>query len=234
MCTLYKIVLKIAIILPLQYFVSCKESNDSTIRRYIKRYYQNINRNEYVQAVKQIDKAIQLDSNRHELYFLRGRANVLLKDFDLAIKDYSISLRQNPLSIAAYFYRGAAYSLNDSEQLAISDFNKALEIKTRNGLIYDINNQGDPIYGIEKDISSSKIKYNRALSFYSIHSDSLALLDFSHCVQAKYELGESLFYTGVIELSYGNKDKACYSLGEELKLGEEGAKEYINKYCSSN
>ena len=80
-------------------------------------------------AIEDCDKAIEINSNYAEVYYLRANAKASMSDFYGAIEDYTNAIEiNNPENADAYLFRGRAKaSINDFNG-AIRDYNKQLEI----------------------------------------------------------------------------------------------------------
>jgi tetratricopeptide (TPR) repeat protein len=91
-------------------------------------YYKQENDEE---AIKEFNKAIEIDPNCAEAYFNRGKAEEF--DYtDRAIADYSKAIELKPGYVEAYNWRGMAYELDKKNyDKAISDFSKAIEINPK-------------------------------------------------------------------------------------------------------
>jgi len=82
----------------------------------------------YQLAIKDYDKAIELDSTNVWLaYLARAAVYADMKDFTQAINDFTKAMELNPKSPVPYFHRGAAYVTIGNYQQAIKDFNVYIE-----------------------------------------------------------------------------------------------------------
>jgi tetratricopeptide (TPR) repeat protein len=94
-------------------------------------------------AIKDINTAIQLDPDRIEYYWQRGFIHWLLKDFQVAIADYT-KVIDNPSKIDssslinAYRHRGFTYYNLKEYNKAISDTTKAIELDPKNADLYQL------------------------------------------------------------------------------------------------
>ncbi len=80
-------------------------------------------------AMIDINKAIELNPNNSEAYYIRGNLKSFsLWDFQSAILDYNKALSIKPTYVDAYYQRGFAKSILKDNQGAFSDFNKAIKL----------------------------------------------------------------------------------------------------------
>lgn len=110
------------------------------------------------------DRAISHKQNTAKAYNNRGLAYHELKQYELAIKDYSQAIQLDSGYVAAYNNRGNSYYELAEYQLALTDFNQSLQLK--------------PNY--------SKGHLNRGLAYYQIDKNEQACSEF----QKACDLGE--------------------------------------------
>lgn len=96
---------------------SCKshkytDTNDTTdltsAQDYLKKADIQLNLKKYKEALKLLNKAVELDSFSGEIFAARGLAKYYLKDYTGAIKDYNSSLAIIPDFAEVYDWRGLA------------------------------------------------------------------------------------------------------------------------------
>ena len=95
--------------------------------------YQKFDQGNFKGAILDSTKAIEIDPQNEEAYFLRANAYFQnpkgnpRKNFKSAIDDYSKVIEIVPYNADAYFNRGLAKSYLKKDKEAIADFNKAIE-----------------------------------------------------------------------------------------------------------
>ena len=88
-------------------------------------------------AIEYLNKAIQLQPNYAETYFIQGRIYYEnLHQHQLAIEGFNEAIRLNPKYAQAYQSRGVVYYSLQQYQRAIEDFNKAINLKPDNADTY--------------------------------------------------------------------------------------------------
>ena len=90
-----------------------------------------INKSNFVKAIRNFDKAIEIDDQLNEAFFYRAYSKTLLKDYKQAVKDYTKVLELINDDELAYLNRGRIYSLLKKNEEAISDFKSALKIDNK-------------------------------------------------------------------------------------------------------
>jgi tetratricopeptide (TPR) repeat protein len=84
-------------------------------------------------AIISLTKAIELDSNYKDAYYLRAYSNHRYGKFEAAIDDYSKTIEFDPNHDEAYYFRGVVKGTINDFSGAISDYSKAIEINPKNG-----------------------------------------------------------------------------------------------------
>lgn len=82
----------------------------------------------YLKAIENYDKAIEINSQDAKAYNNRGLAYSELKEYKKAIEDFDKAIEINPQFEAAYNNRGVAYAGLKDYKKAFEDFDKAIEI----------------------------------------------------------------------------------------------------------
>jgi len=96
-------------------------------------YYNNLarssaNAGDYDGAIGHFTKAIELAPNNAEYRFNRGWNCMKVQRFEMAIEDFSVVLRANPIDDEAYHYRATAYQNTGAFSEALNDMNEAIRI----------------------------------------------------------------------------------------------------------
>jgi tetratricopeptide (TPR) repeat protein len=80
---------------------------------------------DYQQAIKDFDRAIELDPKLAGAYWGRGKTYHEVGDYQQAIKDYDRAIALNPKLRGAYWSRGKTYQELGNQQQAKEDFKTA-------------------------------------------------------------------------------------------------------------
>jgi tetratricopeptide (TPR) repeat protein len=95
-----------------------------------------------------------------EGFLVRGTAYAKMKNYSLAIEDFSQALSLRPDYAKAYSNRGTIYSYEGQYAKAIKDFDQAIQLKPDYAKAY--NNRGF-VYYMKKDFSAAIRDFNRAI-----------------------------------------------------------------------
>ena len=77
------------------------------------------------------NQAIKLDPKYAEPYYNRGKAELSLKDYTAAIRDFNLAIKLDPKSADAYNNRGIAKKKGGDTKGAMADYNIALRYNPR-------------------------------------------------------------------------------------------------------
>ena len=137
----------------------------------------------YQDALRDFDKAIELNPRFFEAYANRALIHRNLGDLGRAAEDYNQAIKLNPSYDTAYIGRGELYRRAGRSNEAFNDFQKAIQLDTtdprayfRRGLIYQTRGQHDfAIDDFSTAISlqpSAPEPYNgRGLSYVALRLD---------------------------------------------------------------
>jgi tetratricopeptide (TPR) repeat protein len=87
---------------------------------------------QYSAAIRDFDKAIQLEPDDAEAYNNRGVAKKKLRQYLAAIRDYNKALQLKPDHAEAYINRGNAKLDLEQYTAAINDYDKAIQLRLYN------------------------------------------------------------------------------------------------------
>ena len=121
-------------------------------------------------AIKDFDKAIELNSEFAEAYNNRGNAYDDKGDFDKALVNFNTAIEFKPDFVEAYVNRGVAYGKRDEFNKAINDFNTAIDLDPDHaGVYFNCGNayflKGDLEKAIENYDASLKLSPDDAQSY---------------------------------------------------------------------
>lgn len=193
-------------------------------------------RNEYLKAIKDFTKSIELNLNFADAYYYRGLVwqnlndyNKAIAEFDKAILNYNKLIQINPNDAELYLYRGnAKYNKTDYKN-AIKDFSKAIVLN--------------------KNFADAH--YNRGLANYAIEDYPNAIEDYSKSITLKPEYADVYYFDRANAHKRNNDNKnaiadytkaikknpkyenAYYFRGlarKESKVDNDGSKQDFKKY----
>lgn len=124
-----------------------KESLLAWTEKFVQEYPQNsipyllkgdvyIRLNKYNEAVKEFDKAEELEPGLFLVYVAKGILYSFQNNYDLAIKNFTEAIKLKPNLADTYNNRGIVYYSQENCELALSDFEQAIKINPSFTLAY--------------------------------------------------------------------------------------------------
>jgi len=159
------------------------------------------------EALREFNKAIELDSTLADAYYNRGLIYYDQGKIDQALNDYDKAIEINPNYAIAYNNRGNAYAKQGLFARAISDFNKAIEINFMYAQSY--NNRGS---AYEKEGNPQK-----------------AVLDYNKAIEINPDFEEAYGNRGQIYYKEGHFAQALEDYNKAIELNPRDADTYNNR-----
>ena len=174
----------------------------------------------YAGAVEDLNRAIDLNSNYKDAYYLRALSFTKMDDPENALKDFNKVIELDPGYADAYLNRAfyVKTELGDYRG-AIEDYNTYLELDGEGNHAYALNNRGFAKYKLGN--------YNGAMQ------------DVDESLQLRSDNAYAYRNRALINLAFDSINKACRdlhvadSLGFSTEYGEE-VKSLIEQYCQKN
>jgi len=196
---------------------SCNQQNSSHHFKSANAKYQLQN---YAGAVKDLNRAIEIDTDYKDAYYLRALSLTKLGDPDNSLKDFNKVLALDPEFADAYLNRAfyAKMPLSDYEG-AIKDYNKYLEL----------NEDGNHAYALN----------NRGFAKYKMGNYSGAIHDIDESLKINPSNSYAYRNRALINIAFDSIEEACHdlhiadSLGYAKEYGDE-IKSLIKQYCDGN
>lgn len=146
------------------------------VENYASTYYNRgtaySNKGEYDKAIKDYNKAIELNPDFAGAYNNRGFAYYHQSDYDKAIENYNTAIELNPDDVGAYNNRGAAYANVGNYKKTIEDFTKAIELNPDSHEAY--YNRG-LAYTEKGDSDKASKDYNKAIELKKAYKKAIKL-----------------------------------------------------------
>jgi len=98
------------------------EPNKQKVIAYRDRAVSKNNQGDYTGARDDLTKAIELDPQYGSAYYLRGRCNLSLEKYDLALMDFEKAIQLDPTFAPPYYYRGVTKEIFGYYYAARSDY----------------------------------------------------------------------------------------------------------------
>lgn len=177
--------------------------------------------------------ALQITKNNYLAHNNRGNAYAALGHYQLAIDDYSESIRLKPdyADANVYYNRGNAYAKLGHYQLAIEDYSRAIRRKPKFAAAY--NNRG-VYYNVTGQYQLAIEDYNQAIRLKPDCADTYnnrglvyskqgqyqpAIGDFNKAIGLKQDYTDAYRNRGIVYLLQGNKKLGCPDAQKACELG---------------
>lgn len=108
----------------------------ANLEDYMRRAQESYQRREYEEAVKNYDKAIELNPKDATIYRRRGFARLNLDRYEEAMKDFNKAIHLNPMDAVTYRGRGFAETNLKRYKEAIENFDKAINLNPMDKFAY--------------------------------------------------------------------------------------------------
>ncbi len=207
--TLWESIAYIAIFLFALYSLSGFISNTLTISKHATEAEAHFNKggdfydqNDYENAIKEYNQAIQLAPSFPGSYNNRGITYYAMGELDKAIQDYTQAIQLDPETASHYSNRGMAYVDKRDYKNAIYDYNKAIELDPKVADYYLLRAY---YFELQNDHENAMADYREAIALNP--NDPQLYLN-----HAMYEFSKGYFkeaiddYTRVIALDPTNAD----------------------------
>jgi tetratricopeptide (TPR) repeat protein len=184
-------------------------SNHDTAEEYFKKGTTKYDAKDFLGAIQDYTKAVEINPNLSEVYSARAAAKIKNKDYNGAIQDCNKILELDDKNSTAYTTRGFIKNYISDYRGAILDFTKALDINTNDAKSY---------------LGRSVAEYNISEYIKSVQDNSKAL-------EINPNYAEAYFNRGVDKFKKGDKKGACSDWTKAGELGLSEAYEYIKENC---
>ncbi|GGB81899.1 hypothetical protein GCM10007424_22480 [Flavobacterium suaedae] len=163
--------------------------------------------NDLDKAIKDYNKAIEINPTDANLYFNRGNSWHEKGEYTRAIEDYNKVIEINPKDADAYQNRGFSMHKKGELDEAIKDYNKAIEINPTDANAY--NNRGNAL--------NEKEEYNRAIE------------DYNKAVEINPKYSDPYNNRGLAWHNKGELDKAIKDYDKAIEINPKNIIFYLNR-----
>ena len=204
---------------------------------------------EYEDALKCYEKAIEFEKKKPYFYSRRGNIYQLQKDFEKAKKSYNQAIELKTKNAYVYKDRGTVnYELNQLVE-ALADYNKAIMLDEKNahayygrGNVYRKMNQlvealADYNKAIVLNEKDARPYYNRGTIYYMKKQDEKALVDYNKAIELDENYVHAYCGRGVVYDRMNLDKKALADYNKAIELDEKDAWPYFyrgNVYFKMN
>jgi len=161
----------------------------------------------------------------------RGAACLLKGQYDLAISEFTKSIKMNPNDQRGYYFRGLAYFQRQQSTLAISDFTKAITMTPSDGKAYHARGRAylqqkqytlaiaDFTKAIEMNPSAAQSYRYRGCAYAMREQFALAALDLTTVIELEPDNAEMYFKRGLLYHLEGKRYEALEDMRRAQNLG---------------
>lgn len=165
------------------------------------------------------------------VYSGRGSAYAELGKADMAMKDFNMAIKISPTTANAYFNRGTLLLKQGDYSQAINDFSKSIELDTKyidayinrgiskrklghvNQAIYDYN------IAIQLNPGDASLYVNRGNAHFSLSNYEASLLDYKKALKLNPEFAQVYYAMGLAYYELGDFQKAKYYRTKATNMG---------------
>lgn len=169
-----------------------------------------LEKREYVEALVNLNKAIELDPNYSSAYYLRGNIKDNFEDRHGAMKDYNMAIEKNPKFADALYARGNVKMKLQDYYGAVDDYSAAIALNENY---------------VEAYFSRGKAK-----QFLQAYQD--AINDCTKIIQINPKNSAAYSMRGILRIEFGDTKNGCLDLSKAGELGDLQAYELIKEKCN--
>lgn len=188
---------------------------------------------DFVTVRSSAEKVLKRNPKNFDAYFFRGFARFMAYELGIAVDDFSDAIRLAPRAKGidkVYNLRGSVYALLKKEEMALIDFDKAIQINSKNADPYV--GRGNMLYN-KGDFDKAFTAYEQAIllnptsvAAYLGRADiwfdrgkfSLALQDLNRSLQLSPNIGSAHLKCGIIYGLQGHWLAATSSLDKGIQI----------------
>ncbi len=208
------------------------------------RAYRTNEKGDYLKAIKEYSKYLELVPGDASGYYNRGLAKYTLKQYGEAVKDFEKTAEIDPNKASVFLYKGYGNEMLENCAQAIDDFRKAIELGEKNN---------PELYGHKARCENRDENYDEGFkdARKAVNLDKRNVYAFFELAYAQYGLGKYsdsvASYTMVLQLNPNDEvafhnrglayvflkkiPLACKDFRKSLGLGYASAKDRLAEYC---
>jgi tetratricopeptide (TPR) repeat protein len=167
-------------------------------------------KHEFMEALLNLNKALEIDPNHSNAYYLRGNIKDNFDDRHGAMKDYNTALEKNPKFADAFFARGNIKMKLQDYYGAISDYSAAI--------------------GLNENYIEAYFNRGKAKQMLLAYED--AINDCSKIIEMHPKNIDAYYMRGILRINFGDTKNGCLDLSKAGELGDLKAYEAIKEKCN--
>ena len=202
--------MKSTLLIGLLVLVAFVTNAQTTAKDYTQKGRDLLEKREYVEALVNLNKAIELDPNYSAAYYLRGNIKDNFEDRHGAMKDYNLAIEKNPKFADALYARGNVKMKLQDYYGAVDDYSAAIALNENY---------------VEAYFSRGKAK-----QFLQAYQD--AINDCTKIIQINPKNSAAYSMRGILRIEFGDTKNGCLDLSKAGELGDLQAYELIQEKCN--
>ena len=164
-------------------------------------------KDEYEEAIKHYDQAIDIYPQFTENYNNRGITKDRLGRHEEAIADYDQAIRINPQFAEAYYNRGTTKDVLGRHEEAITDYDQAIRINPQYAQAY----------------------YNKGNAKDKLDEHEEAIADYDEAIRINPQYAQAYCNRGTVKLALGQYDDAIADYDQAIRINPRFAQAYYNR-----
>ena len=193
-------------------YVKSEKLEPESARLYVSRSAVHITEGRVKEAMRDVDRALDLDDTDPDAWYNRACANYLGQNNDGALRDLENSLKLRPDNADALFLSGVVKGELFKEEDGIVDIEAAMALNPK---------QADGSMSIAVLLFESK-RYEEAIA------------KFDQLIAVEDDNVEAFYYRADCYYALENKEKACEDWRRADDLGDGDAKFIVRNYCNTD
>lgn len=190
--------------------ITCSFVFSQSAKEYTQKGKELYEKHEYMEALFNFNKAIEVDPNYAIAYYMRGNIKEAFEDHHGAMKDYNTCLEKNNKFADAFFVRGNVKMKLQDYYGAIDDYGSAIALNENYIEAY----------------------YNRGKAKQFLQAYEDAINDCTKIIQINPRNMDAYYMRGILRIDFGDLKNGCLDLSKAGELGDLKAYESIKEKCN--
>lgn len=180
-------------------------------------------------AIADATRAIELDPNMPDAYFVRAHAHMDVGHSEMAVDDFSVVLDSNPslyIRVMAYVHRSQAHRNIGNLAWAIDDATKAMELSQKLSDSFGDDPRLVTWHGFDADAIEATALTNRGLAYDRQGRPDISIKEYTQALDRDAEYIEAYVNRSNAYRSTGQYDSALADANEAIDSGQHLAVAY--------
>ncbi|CAD8195646.1 unnamed protein product [Paramecium octaurelia] len=192
-------------------------------------YYEMKN---YVDALLDYDKAIELDATDPKIYYNRGILYQDIRNLQQALLNYNQAIHLDQRNPKFYYNRGNLYSDMGNKEQALLDYDKVIQLNP-NDEITEMGSQEKALFDYNQALllnpMDAKTYINRGILNNFLGNNQQALFDYNKSIELDPLNNLAYINRGILYDELGNKEFALIDYNNAIYLDSKNAKFYYRR-----